>query len=136
MWSKIAEEMSIPWRAAEAMHWQLGEAEMAKRAGVTPFSFSQSPQRVRRESTMLRPEHQDSTHHHLVSNQQLTSTQSQVLNSNMSGTQLPSVAELTAGIPAYSAQLAPSPEIKNELDPDPTAGNARTSHGPSPQTKR
>jgi hypothetical protein len=40
MWSKVAEEMAIPWRAAEAMHWQLGEADMARRAGVVPFSLS------------------------------------------------------------------------------------------------
>lgn len=32
--------MAIPWRAAEAMHWQLGEADMARRAGVVPFSLS------------------------------------------------------------------------------------------------
>lgn len=40
MWAKVAEEMQVPWRAAEAMHWQLGEADMARRAGVTPFSLS------------------------------------------------------------------------------------------------
>ncbi|KAL7274499.1 hypothetical protein RUND412_002603 [Rhizina undulata] len=40
MWNQVAKEMGIPWRAAEAMHWQLGEAEMAKRAGVVPFSLS------------------------------------------------------------------------------------------------
>lgn len=40
MWQKVAEEMAIPWRAAEAMHWQLGEQDMARRAGVTPFSLS------------------------------------------------------------------------------------------------
>ncbi|KXJ96933.1 hypothetical protein Micbo1qcDRAFT_181722 [Microdochium bolleyi] len=40
MWAKVAEEMAIPWRAAEAMHWQLGEADMAKRAGVTPFCLT------------------------------------------------------------------------------------------------
>lgn len=39
MWAKVAEEMQVPWRAAEAMHWQLGEVEMARRAGVTPFSL-------------------------------------------------------------------------------------------------
>ena len=38
MWAKVAEEMKLPWRAVEAMHWQLGMAEMAGRAGVTPFS--------------------------------------------------------------------------------------------------
>ncbi|KAI5927996.1 hypothetical protein F4810DRAFT_170275 [Camillea tinctor] len=40
MWQKVADEMVIPWRAAEAMHWQLGEQDMARRAGVTPFNFS------------------------------------------------------------------------------------------------
>ncbi|RMZ91721.1 hypothetical protein DV736_g1049, partial [Chaetothyriales sp. CBS 134916] len=39
MWSRIAEEMAIPWRAAEAMHWQMGESEMAKRAGVSLFTL-------------------------------------------------------------------------------------------------
>jgi hypothetical protein len=32
--------MAVPWRAAEAMHWQLGEADMARRAGVVPFSLT------------------------------------------------------------------------------------------------
>ncbi|KAK4038924.1 hypothetical protein C8A01DRAFT_17021 [Parachaetomium inaequale] len=40
MWAKVAEEMQVPWRAAEAMHWQLGEIEMARRAGVVPFSLN------------------------------------------------------------------------------------------------
>lgn len=42
MWVMIAHEMKIPWRAAEAMHWQLGEEDLAKRAGTVPFSFSSS----------------------------------------------------------------------------------------------
>lgn len=40
IWAKVAEEMAVPWRSAEAMHWLLGEADMARRAGVTPFSLS------------------------------------------------------------------------------------------------
>ena len=32
--------MAIPWRTAEAMHWQLGEADMTHRAGVVSFSLS------------------------------------------------------------------------------------------------
>ena len=40
MWAPLAAELSVPWRAAEAMHWQLGEADMARRAGVTPFSLA------------------------------------------------------------------------------------------------
>ena len=42
MWAIIALEMKIPWRAAEAMHWQLGEEEIARRAGTVPFSLSSS----------------------------------------------------------------------------------------------
>ena len=40
MWAKVAEDLQVPWRAAEAMHWALGEAEMARRAGVVPFSMA------------------------------------------------------------------------------------------------
>jgi hypothetical protein len=29
---------TLPWRTAEAMHWQMGKHEMASCAGVTPFS--------------------------------------------------------------------------------------------------
>lgn len=28
----------MPWRAVEAMHWTMGEEEMARRAGVQAFS--------------------------------------------------------------------------------------------------
>ncbi len=38
MWQRVAEELSVPWRAAEDMHWELGKENMAKRAGVKPFS--------------------------------------------------------------------------------------------------
>ena len=41
MWAPLAAELGIPWRAAEAMHWQLGEVDIARRAGVTPFSLTQ-----------------------------------------------------------------------------------------------
>ena len=40
MWEKIAKEMQLPWRAAEAMHWQIGEAEMAQRANVPVFHLA------------------------------------------------------------------------------------------------
>jgi hypothetical protein len=40
MWQMIAIEMAIPWKLAEAMHWRMGELEMAHRAGVAPFSKS------------------------------------------------------------------------------------------------
>ena len=38
MWKLVANEMKIPWRSAEGMHWIMGETEMARRANVTPFS--------------------------------------------------------------------------------------------------
>ena len=40
MWEKIAKEMHLPWRAAEAMHWQIGEVEMAQRANVPVFHLA------------------------------------------------------------------------------------------------
>lgn len=42
MWSKVARETGIPWRAAEAMHWQLGQLDMAQRAGVTPLLLQEA----------------------------------------------------------------------------------------------
>lgn len=100
MWAKIAEEMAIPWRAAEAMHWQIGERGMAQRAGVTPFTFSNvassPPQRARRASQPTissgRPNYPPQV------------------------TQLPSVAELTAGIPAY-ATTHPSSGMHHTTSP-------------------
>lgn len=32
----IGDRSGIPWRAAEAMHWYLGEQEISRRATVTP----------------------------------------------------------------------------------------------------
>ena len=39
LWQPIATELNVPWRAAEAMHWILGEREIARRANTTPFSI-------------------------------------------------------------------------------------------------
>ena len=82
MWSKVAKEMGIPWRAVEAMHWHLGEQEMAHRAGVTPFSRAQDPLRTTTDHVrpFMRWEWEDFT---------------------SSSRQLPSCAELLAGVPVY-----------------------------------
>lgn len=40
MWPRLAEAMAIPWRAFEAMHWQMGEREVAERAAGR---FGQEP---------------------------------------------------------------------------------------------
>lgn len=37
MWVEIANDMQLSWRAAEVMHWQIGEVEMAQRANVPVF---------------------------------------------------------------------------------------------------
>ncbi|KAI9368081.1 hypothetical protein BJX61DRAFT_546887 [Aspergillus egyptiacus] len=100
MWSKVAEEMAIPWRAAEAMHWQLGEQEMARRAGVVPFSLSSSAidppaTRARRASTSLSRPRKGSAS-----------------RSIHPPPQLPSVQELTAGVPAAGIPaFAPLPSF-------------------------
>ena len=39
IWNKVGEELGVPWRAAEAMHWIIGEEEMARRAGVVAFTM-------------------------------------------------------------------------------------------------
>ena len=95
MWSKVAEEMAVPWRAAEAMHWQLGPEGMARRAGVAPFSLSTTaidpstprPRRTSGTSTRPRKESGSSMRPHL-----------------------PSVEELTAGYPAYAPPYSFRPE--------------------------
>ncbi|KAK4698007.1 hypothetical protein P7C71_g155, partial [Lecanoromycetidae sp. Uapishka_2] len=40
LWAPIANELGIPWRACEAMHWTLGEQDMARRANAEPFKIS------------------------------------------------------------------------------------------------
>jgi hypothetical protein len=98
MWAKVAEEMAIPWRAAEAMHWQLGEQEMARRAGVVPFSLSsgtiEPPPKIRRSNTVMPRLRRQSISQRLSAPQPLGPPQ------------LPSVEELTAGVPAYTSPLA------------------------------
>ncbi|KAL2863587.1 MYB DNA-binding domain protein [Aspergillus lucknowensis] len=114
MWSKVAEEMAIPWRAAEAMHWQLGEQEMARRAGVVPFSLSSSAidpptTRTRRASTSLARPRKGSA--------------SRTLHPPP---QLPSVQELTAGVPAAGVPaFAPPPPFPPPPPPRDTYRIAR-----------
>ncbi|KAK3169816.1 hypothetical protein OEA41_009200 [Lepraria neglecta] len=40
LWNPIANELGIPWRACEAMHWAMGEHEMARRANAIPFAIA------------------------------------------------------------------------------------------------
>lgn len=40
MWSCIGEEMGIPWGAAEAMHWHMGQEEIGRRARHSPPSLA------------------------------------------------------------------------------------------------
>ncbi|KAJ5704308.1 hypothetical protein N7493_011446 [Penicillium malachiteum] len=83
MWSKIGEEMAIPWRAAEAMHWQLGQQEMARRANTS----------------LIRP--------------QETSTSRSISGHLPAlAAQLPSLEELTTAVPGYSPAPPPSPRWK------------------------
>ncbi|KAK8859490.1 MYB DNA-binding domain-containing protein [Apiospora arundinis] len=44
MWTKIADEMEIPWKKVEEMYWRLGKHDLARRAGVVP-----SPPAVNRD---------------------------------------------------------------------------------------
>lgn len=49
MWAIVAQEMAILWRAVEAIYWELGEQEMARRAGVIPFDRYGGPIKLRAE---------------------------------------------------------------------------------------
>ncbi|RVX66427.1 hypothetical protein B0A52_09657 [Exophiala mesophila] len=95
MWARIAEEMAMPWRAVEAMHWQMGEHEMAKRAGVTPFSLANAAGSSYEPSSMgPRPP--------LRNPPPRLRRESMPHEMHFQGPQLPSLAELTAGLPAFS----------------------------------
>ncbi|TQB68627.1 hypothetical protein MPDQ_003140 [Monascus purpureus] len=116
MWSKVAEEMAIPWRAAEAMHWQLGEQEMARRAGVVPFSLSStavdpSSSRTRRASTSIARPRKGSSSRSIPPH-------------------LPSVEELTAGVPAYAPGLPPREAYPIPRSSEPSS-NPSTQAGPN-----
>lgn len=115
MWSKVAEEMAIPWRAAEAMHWQLGEQEMARRAGVVPFSLS---------STAIDP---PSTRSRRTSGASLSRSRKGSMTRPVPPPQLPSVEELTAGVPAYAPAppFPPTRELSYRMGPMEMSG----SHG-------
>ena len=43
LWQPLANELGVPWRSAEAMHWLLGEREMARRANTIPFALVSGP---------------------------------------------------------------------------------------------
>jgi hypothetical protein len=98
MWARVAEEMAMPWRAVEAMHWQMGEHEMAKRAGVTPFSLSNAGA-IDPSALYPRPPLR-----HIGPPARPLRRESMPPESGLQGPQqLPSLAELTAGLPAFSA---------------------------------
>jgi hypothetical protein len=116
MWSRIAEEMAIPWRAAEAMHWQMGENEMARRAGVTPFTLANTNNNGSAPAhSMNLPRHYNA--HIQIPPSMISASQHHRRNSNPNSLshslshghsqpgqppQLPSLSELTAGLPAFA----------------------------------
>lgn len=109
MWSKIAEEMAIPWRAAEAMHWQIGEHDMARRAGVTPFSLTttSSSTNSHNGSTGGAVGSSRAGHGHSRHMSRSTASDTTDIYPRMGAQQLPSLAELTAGLPAFHHPIQP-----------------------------
>ena len=99
MWARVAEEMAMPWRAVEAMHWQMGEHEMAKRAGVTPFSLTNPAGGL--DPTLLPP--RPPLRHAGPPPRPMRRGSMPPETSLQGPQQLPSLAELTAGLPAFSA---------------------------------
>ncbi|KAI6092722.1 hypothetical protein F4821DRAFT_277890 [Hypoxylon rubiginosum] len=62
MWKQVANEMGVPWRTVEKMHWQLGEVEIARRAGANLFNpnFSTSPSEGQHGGSKASPRHSHS----------------------------------------------------------------------------
>ena len=87
--------MAIPWRAAEAMHWQMGEHEMARRAGVTPFSLANNNGGTIQHPPLPRPLARSNSGHGSSAHLRTHS------GPDAGPLQLPSLAELTAGLPAF-----------------------------------
>jgi len=104
MWARIAEEMAIPWRAAEAMHWQMGEVDMARRAGVTPFSFNAHPPAPSAQVAghPARPHVRTATAAPAGARSGYNTPVGPMSH------QLPSLAEITTGLPAYATLPAPT----------------------------
>lgn len=102
MWARVAEEMAMPWRAVEAMHWQMGEYEMARRAGVTPFSLANATSGIDSTGLPARPQ----VHHRGPPPPGLRRESVPHEVSIHGPQQLPSLAELTAGLPAFSPPAA------------------------------
>ncbi|CAJ2508648.1 Uu.00g136740.m01.CDS01 [Anthostomella pinea] len=63
MWAEIAEELAVSWRAAEAMHWQLGYEEMWRRGRVVHFAPSTKNYEVQPGGVRELPRHAHSSSH-------------------------------------------------------------------------
>jgi len=48
MWEMVASELGLPWRAVEAMHWQMGAEDMAARANERVFQPQSSSNKAPR----------------------------------------------------------------------------------------
>jgi hypothetical protein len=42
MWKQVTEEISLPCKAVEDIHWPVGKEDMARRAGIMPFSTAEA----------------------------------------------------------------------------------------------
>ncbi|KAK0386566.1 hypothetical protein NLU13_6401 [Sarocladium strictum] len=135
MWSKVAEELAVPWRAAEAMHWLLGEADMARRAGVVPFSLAavnvEGSQGVARHSPQrahpMQPPGQ-TTHHRDVA---------PVVHHRELHARAHSMPTAQGGPPrrdVYAAPPPPPPPPPPTLAPAPPPPHQQTAPPPHPST--
>ncbi|KAI4862917.1 hypothetical protein F4820DRAFT_392541 [Hypoxylon rubiginosum] len=62
MWKQVSNEMGLPWRTVEKMHWQLGEIEIARRAGANVFNptFSTTSSEGQHGGSKTSPRHSHS----------------------------------------------------------------------------
>lgn len=133
MWAKVAEGLQVPWRAVEKMHWELGEAGMARRARVVPFSLmsgatgSTAGPEVSRHAA--HPQYQDHVTNYPTPSTWAANAQSEI-GAVQSGQQLIDI--LQPWSPPPSSTLTQAPNFMPRMIPEQEYGYSATGQSAHP----
>ncbi|KAI4850120.1 hypothetical protein E4T44_02933 [Aureobasidium sp. EXF-8845] len=122
MWEKIAKEMALPWRAAEAMHWQIGEVGMASRANVPVFHLAGSASQSQSQSLTNASRAQ---HYYSASSSTSASAGSGEPRSNITS---PTSAHSHYQLPYTFAQQTHNHTLQQMVQPQPLSPGSARSH--------
>ncbi|MCJ1288103.1 hypothetical protein MMC26_007458 [Xylographa opegraphella] len=135
MWTPLAIELGVPWRAAELLHWEMGEVEMARRAGVVPFSKASTAGSSSQPSPAMLPVGSSGTLYHTedprsgpgyLGSGTASSSQSPVVMLPTSVTGTPYSSEDLRSGPAYSGEGVPG---RSSFDGEENLGRTARRHG-------